>query len=89
MTFTTNFGKRSRFSTNNVINPNINQNKNNKPNQFPTLVNESMPNESNKSSINIEPQILRDKQSMILRSINLGMLYNIDKLGCSSCNGAK
>ena len=93
MTFTTNFGKRSRFSTNNVINPNINpninQNKDNKTNQFPTLVNKSMPNESNESSINIEPQILRDKQSMILRSINLGMLYNIDKIGCSSCKGAK
>ena len=89
MTFTTNFGKRSRFSTNDFINPNINQNIN-KPNQ--TLVNESMPNESNKSiksSINIEPQILRDKQSMLVRSINLGMLYNIDKIGCSSCKGAK
>ena len=81
MTFTTNFGKRSRFSTNNSINPNINQNSNNQ-----TLVNKSMPNESNKS---IEPHILRDKQSMLVRSFNLGIIYNIDKIGCSSCKGAK
>ena len=83
MTFTTNFGKRSRFSTIKNINPNINENK---INPFTTLVNDSIQNESSR---NIEPQILRDKQSMIVRSINLGMLYNIDKIGCSSCKGAK
>ena len=83
MTFTTNFGKRTRFSTIDNNNPIINQN-NNYPNT--TLVNKSIASESNN---NIEPQILRDKQSIIVRSINLGMLYNIDKIGCTSCKGAK
>ena len=81
MIFTTNFGKRTGFSNINNINPDINENK--------TTQNTTLVNEPNKSNIKIESQILRDKHSMLVRSINLGMLYNIDKIGCSSCKGAK
>ena len=79
MNFTTNFGKRARFSTN----PNINQIVRNK-----TLVNE--PSHTRELTTNADTNgILRDKQSMLSRSMNLGMLYNIDKPNCSSCRGAK
>ena len=79
MNFTTNFGKRATRSNNNSINKNI-TNK--------TLVNDS-PHKIEDTTKTHTIGALLDKQSMLSRSLIMGMLYNVENTGCTSCRGAK
>jgi len=92
MNFTTNHGRRIRFSNTNANNPTGGSNDTANQSQK-YLVKNSTTDVTDKNIVilNDPPSgnVLRDKQSILSRSIQIGMFYNIDKPGCISCRGAK